>query len=266
MSLPLLGGGFGSQSAAGGGGGTEAADFLARTSGLDGTHTTAYTDLINGLVSDGIWPKLDILHIYATQDTTTAKLNLVSSSYSATILGSGITFTADRGYDNSSTLGWLSTGFNPATASSPQYALNSAHESLWNLTNINNSVHSAGSGGPPYCVVSPRLSNLTITAINDGSGLSVASSDGRGHFIGTRTSSVATAAYKNGSSIVSSGALSSTSIPNANLIVLGFTSSGTPVGANAQGAMYSVGSGLSSGEATLFYNRLRTYMTVVGVP
>lgn len=252
----------------GGGGGpsAEATAFLARTSGLDATHVNAYTALINGLVADGIWSKLDILHVYATQDTVTAKLNLVSASYPVVLAGSGITFTADRGYDNTPQLGWMDTSFNPTTASSPKYALNSAHESFWNLTNVSVSNHACGTGGPPYCVVSPRLTNLTLIAINDGSGLNVASSDGRGHFIGTRTSSVATAGYKNGSSIMSSGALSSTVIPNLNFYVLAVNAGGSPLGSNTQGAMYSVGSAMSSAEALAFYNRLRTYMTAVGVP
>ncbi len=61
-----------------------AAPFLARTSGLDGTHTTAYTNLICGLIADGVWQKLDMLHIYATQNSTTALLNLVQNAYNGT--------------------------------------------------------------------------------------------------------------------------------------------------------------------------------------
>ena len=88
-----------------------AADFLARTTGLDATHTNAYTALINGLVTDGIWDKLDVFHIYATQDSTTAKLNLVSSSFTATANGSP-TFTADRGFTgvNGSSTVYIDTG------------------------------------------------------------------------------------------------------------------------------------------------------------
>src|SRR2546430_1348992 len=81
----------------GGGGGSHAAAFLARTSGLDGTHTTAYTDFINGLDTDSLFSKFDLIQIYATQDSTTALLNLVSTSFNATPLNSP-TFTADRGF------------------------------------------------------------------------------------------------------------------------------------------------------------------------
>ena len=51
------------------GGGSEASAFLARTSGLDTTHTNAFTTLINGLVSAGIWSKLDALWWLGTNST-----------------------------------------------------------------------------------------------------------------------------------------------------------------------------------------------------
>src|SRR5258706_16256620 len=75
-----------------------AAAFLARTSGLDATHTNAYINLICGLVSDGIFSKLDALYIFATQDSTTAMLNLISTSFTASTFSGTLTFTTDRGY------------------------------------------------------------------------------------------------------------------------------------------------------------------------
>src|SRR6266436_1867234 len=81
----------------GGGGGTTASNFLARTSGLDATHITAYTDLLNGLDTDGLTSKLDVLHVYATQDSATALLNLVSTNFNGTAHGSPA-FTADHGF------------------------------------------------------------------------------------------------------------------------------------------------------------------------
>src|SRR5262245_58714994 len=104
---------------------TEAAQFLARTSGLDTAHTNAYTALIDGLVADGIWSKLDLLHIYATQDSTNALLNLISSSFTGITHGSP-TFTADRGFtgvSGSSTV-YIDTQFNP-NSGTRKYTLDS---------------------------------------------------------------------------------------------------------------------------------------------
>src|SRR4051812_42354 len=56
--------------------------FLARTSGLNGTHTNAYNALICGMVADGTWcgSLFDAIYIFATQDSTTALLNLCAAS------------------------------------------------------------------------------------------------------------------------------------------------------------------------------------------
>jgi hypothetical protein len=76
---------------------SEATVFLARTSGLDATHTTAYTDLICGMVTDGIWAKADALYIEATQDSTTSRLNIKSTSFSP-LTTSGGTLLGDPVY------------------------------------------------------------------------------------------------------------------------------------------------------------------------
>src|SRR5215471_17837360 len=77
--------------------GPQASAFLARTSGLSTQERNAYINLINGLVSDGVWSLLDALYVMATNTTSTAALNLVSTSFSLVTHGS-MTFTADVGY------------------------------------------------------------------------------------------------------------------------------------------------------------------------
>lgn len=251
--------------------GTEAAAFLARTTGLDTQHSDAYTGLINGLVADGIWSKLDLLYIYATQDTATAQLNLISSSYPATLNGSP-TFTADRGYlgvDASSTV-YINTGFNPTTASSPKYTRNSAHLSVWNLTNV-------GSGGPSIGYSGgTNISNLYAQYSGDGRAYFRVNtttlsqfynnSDARGFYIGSRTSSVDLNGFKDGASVYSNGGDASTALVNLNLYSLGINNNGPAYGVPQQHAMISIGSGLTSTDSTNYYNRLRTYMTAIGVP
>jgi hypothetical protein len=74
----------------------ETTAFLARTTGLDATHTNAYKALINGLVADGVFAKLDALYICAAQDLATARLNLVSSSFALVDTSAAPNFTADR--------------------------------------------------------------------------------------------------------------------------------------------------------------------------
>ena len=114
-------------------GSPEVTQFLARTSGLDSTHIAAYTALIDGLVADGIWAKIDALYIFATQTSGNALVNLKSSSYLATISGS-LTHTADDGYTMAGGSNYVNTGFNASTAGAG-YQQNNAHMSVWMFNN-----------------------------------------------------------------------------------------------------------------------------------
>ena len=82
---------------AGSGGCSQATTFIARTSGLSGTESAAYTAMICGMVTDGTWTLFDALYIFATNTTTSANLNLVSTNYNITV-GVAPTFSADHGY------------------------------------------------------------------------------------------------------------------------------------------------------------------------
>ncbi len=267
MSLPLLGAGPG---AGGSSHSSEATAFIARTSGLDATHINAYNALIDGLVTDGIWSKFDMLHIYATQDSTTALLNLVSSSYGGTTHGSP-TFTADRGFTggttNNSTV-YIDTGFNAATAGSPKYTTNSAHLSAWAITNASPGFGAAGllgaTGGNSGFIV-PRNGSANAVFVPQSGQMNFAVSQRIGHYHANRSGASANQGYINGSSVVTGSGASST-VPNNNMYTLAANISGTSQGDPNQVGMASIGSSLSGTEAGNFYTRLRTYMTAVGVP
>ncbi len=244
--------------------------FFARATGLDATHISAYDALICGLVTDGLFSKFDVLHIYATQNSTIAQLNLVSSSFNATIHGAP-TFTTDRGYaglDGSSTT-YIDTSFNPTTASSPKFTQDSAHLSTWVPT-------AAGADGNPSLGLSngssvsyllPRDGGGLITSfINTATITQVAIGSPQGHSLTSRNSSSQVIEYKNGSSVVTNNSATSTAMPNLNLYTLGYNGNNVANGCVTQHAEMSAGSSLSGTDATNFYNRLRTYMTAVGVP
>ena len=102
----------------------EALAYLARTvGGNEGGNGANIATLIDGLVSDGVWAKLDALYVLAQQNQTDARLNLIGTSYSLT---SGLfndpspralTFTAYVGF--SGFVNGLDSGFNPTTAVKP---------------------------------------------------------------------------------------------------------------------------------------------------
>ncbi len=244
--------------------------FLARTSGLDGTHITAYTNLINGLDTDGLFAKLDFLHVYATQDSATALLNLVSTSFNGTSHGSP-TFTADRGYTGveSSNTVYIDTGFTPSSGT-PQYTQNSAHLSAWALNNITSGHPAIGlvsSGAPNESDLYVKFSdNNTYYRVNGAGASGFANATAIGHYIGTRTSSSNVDGYKNGSSVGSTSGSSQVTTALGNFYTLGINSDATPLGSGHQLAAASAGAAFNSTEASNFYTRLRTFGTAVGVP
>jgi len=255
------------------GAGAEARAFLLRTSGLDMAHIFNYATLINGLVADGVWAKLDVLHVYATQDSTTAKLNLVSSSYNGLAIGSpAITFVADRGFTggtDASTGGYIDPVFNPATVVSSKHVQNSAHVSAWPLTNFASNTEVIGantSGGWITGILTWHTTNNAYFYANTTVNTGVAIANSVGHYIANRSNSSTVEGYKNGSLLVTNSSNTSVAPSSLNIVACGYNLDGSARTSAHQLAMMSIGGALTSTEATAFYTRLRTYMTAVGVP
>jgi hypothetical protein len=268
----------GAPSVGGGGGptpGTEALAFLARTIGLDTPHTTMYINLINGLVADSVWAKLDALYFFATDTTTNALFNLKSATlYNASAHGS-LTFTANQGYagvDGSGTA-YLDSAFNPSTAGG-NFQQNAAHVSAWSNTNA----QSGAGGGGAIGIASTSSSNVTeiypryptntaYFRINDGTGSTgAANSSSIGFFVATRSGISTQNGYINavdqGITSVASGAL-----VNATIAMLGFNfnPAGHNSGSGLQYSAASIGGSLTPTDVTNLYARLGTARTAVGL-
>lgn len=266
--LPLVKSGGG-----GGGGCPDSVTFLARGT-FDGTHTTAYQNLICGLNTDGIGiftAQWDVLVILGTQNTTVAALNLPSTSFSPTPNGSP-SFTADRGYtgvDASSTV-YLDTNYNPIL-NAVNVSQDSAHLSVWSNTNVT----SGASGGSCIAGLSSSIGSRIFPKYNDGNFYSdvnvavtnsmiVAQASSIGHFIGNRSAAGAEQGYYNGSSVITSTQASATMV-STDIVVLASNSTGViSFGCANQISAYSIGASLTAGHATNFYNRLRTFGTALG--
>lgn len=72
----------------------------------------AINNLISGLVVADVWDDLDVLYLFAAADSQAALLNWKSTSYNCTN-GTGVTFTADRGYTGDGASNYLEPGFAP---------------------------------------------------------------------------------------------------------------------------------------------------------
>ena len=250
---------------AGGGTSAQVSQFLSRTTGLDATHTNAYTALIDGLVADGVWTKLDALYVFATQNTTNALLNLKSASYTPTVAGT-LTFTADDGYKLSGGgTSYINTNFNASTAGG-NYTQNSAHLSVWIFSTdaiLGGGIGTASGANQQYVFENYGGGGTAYYRINctDG-GVNGAVASGVGHALGNRSSASAMQGYRNGVSIIS-GSSTSTGMNNSNFTFPNLRDGETDDGVCSGG---SIGGSLTAGEVTSLYNRLRTYMTAVGVP
>lgn len=250
--------------------GPEVSQFLARATTLtDPTRIAAYTALIEGLVTDGIWSKIDALYVFAAHDATTARLNLKSSSYTGTaITGSGpLVFIPDDGYDvNGTTNTYVDTNLNASTAGG-NYTQDSAHMMCWC-----NPGHDDPTGGvvgtvsgstQQYILPHYSFSLIAYFRLNTNSGgINVAVADGYGFTLANRSSSTAIQGYRNGASIVT-GSEASQPLNNSNFSFPDQAALADSSGVYCGG---SFGGSLTAGEVADYYTHLRAFMTAVGVP
>ncbi len=256
---------------------TEATTWLARIT-VDATHQAAYTVLICGMVSDGTFATLDVLQVYATQNSTAALLNIISTSFAASAVG-GPTFTADSGYVGNGATSYVDTGYDPTTAAI-HYTLNSAQVSAWSLT--------AGASDAGYLIGVVETGGafnsirLSSNRFNGGSGLNEVQSilnnstafysgvpaSTAGFFTASRTGATAIQNFYNGASMATDTA-SSNGIPvGGNIYACALNFGNAPSSATTENvAIFAAGSGMNPTQAAAFYSRIHTYMqTIAGVP
>jgi len=231
--------------------------------------------LIKGLKTDAVWAKLDRLWIFAAENTPSALTDMVADALA--VANGSPSFTTDRGYtgvDGSTTV-YVDTGFNPTTAPTPNFVLNSAHVSAWSNTNITPSTGGAllglsatgGSTNSTSIIPKDAAGNANFRINDTTPSAGVVNANSTGHYLANRSGASASQGYKNGSSVITPNQTSG-ALVNASIAFLADndTTNGIFFGGPFQCTMGSIGGNLSSTDVTKFYNRLRTYMTAVGVP
>jgi len=244
----------------------QSSNFLARTSGLDTTHKTAYDNLICGLVTDGVSSKLDALYIFATADTTTAKLNLISSSFNATQSGT-LTFSADHGYTGDGSTGYLDTGFTANTGGT-NFIQDSAAFGVYILTSstADHGIQRGTSNSLNSFIWIRPASGVFTYIINGGSSGAPTISNSQGFWVGTRTSSSSISAYKNGSLIDTTPSTSS-GVDNISTTLFA-RHDGSNAFSLFDDLQYSaafIGGGLTSSDESNLSSRINAYMRAFGI-
>lgn len=252
---------------------SEGNNFLARLTGSpDDTHKTAYCTLIDGLVTDSVWTKLDALYMFATDTSANALLNLVSATGNAGNVSA--TFTADAGFAGNGTNQYVDTNMNSTTF--VQYTLDSAHFSLWgknaapsnfggihgilDATSDNLYLRSGNATGATAC---GNLNTNSGTLLCDS-----AANSAEKHHIINRSASNAQQFYVNGSS-AATNTLASVSVPTGNDVWIGCRNNNGSVNqcSDQQFMAASLGASLNGTEAGNLYARVHAYLqTIAGIP
>jgi hypothetical protein len=268
--MDMLRGGWGPGLLGNGMGAAASVSYDAATEAIAAAFTTPPTtgrkNLIDAAVvslkSAGVWTKLDVLYAFAAADSQAAKVNWKApGTFNCTEVNAPA-FAADLGFTGASTK-YLDAGFNPTTATTPQYALNSATIFAWSLTNADNAfLFGQPSGGPPEALIlALQFGTVWPTVINSTTIANVSNTNGSGHFLLTRRGASSVEAYRNTTSL-GTPTDTSTSVQNGNF---NFHRRGASYSAH-QIAVGGFGSQLSAADNTALYNALRTYLTGVGVP
>jgi hypothetical protein len=226
---------------------------------------TLVDNLIVGLKADGLWTKFDRLWVFAAENQKSALIDLkaLSSANPSTLFAdlreeevnptSAPVFTVNRGFtcDGTAT---VNTGFIPSTHG-VQFTMNTAHASVWSLTSAQNSSYTAFSGHTN--LFAAYVDGNTYFRINNNAGGAGANTDGSGFFLAVRTAASGAGAimgYRNGVNIANTADGAATLDAAAWLVN------------DRQISSTSVGGTMNGTDSTNYYNRLRTYMTAVGVP
>ena len=242
--------------------------FLQRAPGVSQRYVKAYSDLIAGLVRDGIWSNLDALYIFVTDTEEHAKINLKSSSFGITETTT-VNFTANAGSTNSN--GYFDTGFTPSTANG-RFALDACSIGTYqtnSYTTGETRAHIAGADATNSIGLYHKHGNgLTTVALNSGTYYtSGAQADNQGMFIATRPASNSFKCYKNGSEIIT-GTGSGAALVTQPLYIFANNNNGSAIHSLTSnytlGAAF-IGGALTPTDAANLTTRINTYMTVFGV-
>lgn len=215
-----------------------------------------YERLITWLVATGIYAKADCFYVFKEGDVEAAKLNLISSSFSLTIVG-GVSFAPHYGFIGFAN-SYLNTGFNPRTAATPKFTQDSASFFIWDsFPDRDAGVFGSVSGAVPNLLY-PRFTDdrmyLNVNASSDDS-VGVAVATGAGLSGGSRLSSSGYTYYRDGEPIATR--TNTSALPaSSNLAIGKFSNSSI-----GEWAAVFIGGGLTDAEVAILYQALRDFVS-----
>lgn len=224
----------------------------------DATRKALINQLFEDIEASGQLASLDALYIFAAHDQQAANLNWIADQYNITPSGSP-TWVADRYYQGNGSSQYLNTGFNPTTAVSPNWALNTAMLGIWSATDLTSSTaYDAGAlSGTNTLLLGRSTTGPGLRGAINGAAASFSTPNSLGHLMLYRTIAAGFNAYKDGS-YVSYATGSSSSVLNSNMC---FMRGNT----NYSSRKLLVGYiGKQAGTHSAFDTALRTFLTAIG--
>lgn len=252
----------------------QSSTFLAAATGVTLTaDKTNYDTLICGLVSDGVW-NFDVLYIWAAPTQATALINLANpGTFNGTLNGTtaGL-FTAYQGFTGNGAGAadfYIDSGFNPSTATTPNFVQNSANFGVYVLSNRSTSNNFWEIGSVPGSVgefFAPLQSGGLSVSINSASQINGGSpASSQGSWNATRINSSRMDAFLNSSETTVNGTADTSQAPaNANIVF--FTFQNGFGNTSDQMASGWIGKGLSNVDSCKVNNRINTYMATLSSP
>jgi hypothetical protein len=229
--------------------------WIAATGETSTTILNALNTFEAGLIANSLTTKFNALYPFVGGTNTKHSYNFINTlTFPLSFLG-GWTHSATGALPAFN--GYATTGIIPSTTLS----LNDTHLSAY-LRNNTNAGADAGcsSTGTAFELDSRDAGNFRGIA-NNLTFLTVANADSRGWFTISRTTSTLLTTYKNGASSATS-AIVSISRPTTGLVLGARNNNGTIDSfSQRQLAMASIGSGLTSGNASTLYTLIQAFQT-----
>ena len=186
--------------------------------------------LILDLKVAGVWTRLDVLYVFATDGNNSfATLNWKNPNSNQCTLVNTPTFTTNQGFTGNGVSSYIDTNYNPSTFTSPNYLLNNASLGWWKKTTgtVATSKHIVG-------VASGRISLVNGNSLYQIINMSFATSQSsatnfsnNGFALANKTGSLAGTNYVTTTTPISYTQAGSTDLlPASNILLLSSNGSG----------------------------------------
>jgi len=225
--------------------------------------------MVAGLVSDGVWVKLDIAYLYAahTNDDGEALINIINPGTFDATAYLAPTFTAYQGFLGNGTTQYINTGGWVPSVNGMNFTQNSASQIIYVRTNINSTGQhgtTANDDGRDLRIIPKFSTNNAYIRTNDATSVSDANTDGSGMFVNTRTAAAVNKLYRNKVVIIDETSVS-TGAPTHTPLCLAYNDDNIPTGFRAdQVSFYAFGSGLTQTDVNNITDRFETRMDALG--